>query len=155
MITIEKKLNVLIKVAELLNKNNINWAIGASLLLYFKGIAEEFHDIDIMVDESGVEIVKKILLSLGTLQPENPNMKYKTNHFLEFKIDDVDFDVMAGFVIVKDNKEYYFPLQKKSIKDYISIDSVTIPLQSIEEWRTYYELMGRAEKVKMINEAIS
>ena len=86
MITIEKKLNVLIKVAELLNKNNINWAIGASLLLYFKGIAEEFHDIDIMVDESGVEIVKKILLSLGTLQPENPNMKYKTNHFLEFKI---------------------------------------------------------------------
>ena len=62
---------------------------------------------------------------------------------------------MAGFVIVKDNKEYYFPLQKKSIKDYISIDSVTIPLQSIEEWRTYYELMGRAEKVKMINEAIS
>lgn len=149
--TIEKKLNVLSKVAKELNKADITWAIGASLLLYFKGIANEFHDIDIMVDEKDVESIKKILLAFGTLQPKNLNMQYKTKHFMEFKIDGVDFDVMAGFVIINNSKEYYFPLERKSIKDYIRMQDVIIPLQSIEEWRTYYKLMGRIEKVKIID----
>lgn len=62
MTIIQKKLNVLSMIAESLNKNNITWAIGASLLLYFKGIANEFNDIDIIIDEKDVEKVKKILL---------------------------------------------------------------------------------------------
>ena len=138
-------------IAESLNKNNITWAIGASLLLYFKGIANEFNDIDIIIDEKDVEKVKKILLSFGSLQPKNPNVQYKTKHFLEFKIDDIDFDIISGFVIVCDNDEYYFPLEKNMIKDYININDVNIPLHSIEEWHTYYKLMGRTEKVKMID----
>lgn len=148
----EKKLNILSKVAEVLNKNNITWAVGASLLLYFKGITHEFHDIDIMIYEGDVEKVNQILLSFGTLQPKNPNAQYKTKYFLEYNIDGVDIDIMAGFTIVCDNKEYYFPLEKNSVKNYININNVSIPLQSIEEWHTYYKLMGRVEKVKMIED---
>lgn len=151
MITIEKKLNILSKVAKELNANNITWAIGASLLLYFKEITNEFHDIDIMVAESDVEKIKKILLSFGKLQPKNPNIQYKTKDFMEFNIEGVDFDVMAGFVIVNNNIDYYFPLEKKDIKDYIYIQGTTIPLHSIQEWLTYYKLMDRTKKVKMIN----
>lgn len=151
MTTIEKKLNILAKVAKELNANNITWAIGASLLLYFKGITNEFHDIDIMVAESDVESIKKLLLSFGKLQPKNPNIKYKTKDFMEFNIEGIDFDVMAGFIIVNNNIDHYFPLEKKDIKDYVDIQGATIPLQSIEEWYTYYKLMDRTEKVKMIN----
>lgn len=32
----QDKINVLIKIAKELNKHNINWAIGGSLLLYFE-----------------------------------------------------------------------------------------------------------------------
>lgn len=148
----EKKLNILSKIAEVLNENNITWAVGASLLLYFKGITHEFHDIDIMIYEGDVEKVNQILLSFGTLQPKNPNAQYKTKYFLEYNIEGVDIDIMAGFTIVGDNKEHYFPLEKNSIKNYININNVSIPLQSIEEWRTYYKLMGRVEKVKMIDD---
>lgn len=151
MTTIEKKLNILAKVAKELNANNITWAIGASLLLYFKGITNEFHDIDIMVAESDVESIKKLLLSFGKLQPKNPNIKYKTKDFMEFNIEGIDFDVMAGFIIVNNNIDHYFPLEKKDIKGYVDIQGATIPLQSIEEWHTYYKLMDRTEKVTMIN----
>ena len=48
---LQKKMDVLQKIAAEFNKDNLLWAIGASLLLYFKGVAEVFHDIDIMVDE--------------------------------------------------------------------------------------------------------
>lgn len=104
-----------------------------------------------MVAESDVENTKKILLSFGELQPKNPNIQYKTKDFMEFNIEGIDFDVMAGFVIVNNNIEHYFPLEKKDIKDYIDIQGTTIPLQSIEEWLTYYKLMDRTKKVKMIS----
>ena len=149
---VEKKLEVLSKVARELNDNNITWAIGASLLLYIKGISSEFHDIDIMVAESDVQALKNILLSLGELQPKNPNIQYKTKQFLEFKVEGVDIDVMAGFVIVNKGRSFYFPLDKDNIMDYTEINGVKIPLQSIKEWRNYYELMGRTEKVKIIDD---
>lgn len=154
MTDIEKKMNVLTKVAKELNVNNITWAIGASLLLYFKGITGEFNDIDIMVAENDVEKIKKILLSFGKLYPKNPNIQYKTKDFMEFNIEGIDFDVMAGFTIINNNVEHYFPLEKKNIKEHFDLQDVAIPLQSLEEWLTYYKLMDRTEKVKMINNYI-
>ena len=151
MANIKSKLTLLSHIAKELNHKNITWAIGGSMLLYFKGITSEFQDIDIMVAEEDVEILIDVLLSFGNIQPPNPNAKYKTKYFLEFHIDGIDVDVMAGFVIVNKDKEYYFPLKKENIKDYTEINGIKIPLQSLEEWRNYYRLMGRDEKVKMID----
>ncbi len=43
---IQKKIELLQKIAHRFNEANIEWALGASMLLYFKGIISEFHDID-------------------------------------------------------------------------------------------------------------
>lgn len=149
-----KKFIVLSRIAEELNRRNITWAIGASLLLYLKGIASDFSDIDMMIAESDVEDVKEVLLSFGQQKPANPNVQYKTKAFLEFEIDGVDIDVMAGLVIVNEGVEYYFPLEKDQIRDSAKINGTVIPLQSIEQWRTYYQLMGRTGKVDLIDRHI-
>ncbi|HCD45573.1 MAG TPA: hypothetical protein DEQ64_17955 [Lachnoclostridium sp.] len=151
MESIENKLTVLSRIAKELNQKDVSWAIGASLLLYFKGITSEFHDIDIIADEADVEIIKDVLLSFGNIQQTNPNVKYKSKSFMEFIVDGVDIDVMAGFAIIYNDKEYHFPLKKEKINDYAEVNGIRIPLHSIEEWRNYYELMGRDEKVNMID----
>ena len=148
---LKHKLSVLSVVAHELNKRKIVWAIGASLLLYFKDKTDHFNDIDIMVCEDDVDQLKAALLPMGVLAPPNPNKQYKTRHFLEFTIDGVDIDVMAGFVIVKDNMEYDCSLHKEQIAEYIQLHNEKIPLQSLEDWREYYELMGRTKKVEMID----
>jgi hypothetical protein len=148
---IEKKLNVLSKIGKVLNENNIVWAVGGSLLLYLNGKADVFQDIDIMVMEGNVKEVKEILQRYGNLLLPNPNSQYITKHFLEFTIDEVEVDVMAGFVIIHKGKEYDCSLQPESITDYFLIRDTLIPLQSLDEWRRYYVLMGRMEKVKMID----
>lgn len=148
---IQKKLGVLEKVAAKLNSHGVTWAIGASLLLYLKGKVTEFQDIDLMVMEEDVEQLKSLLQPMGQLQAPNPDAQYKTKHFLEFVIDQVDVDVIAGFVIVHDGKDYSFPLQKEDIAEYITVNSQQIPLQSLAQWRSFYELMGRTEKVKIID----
>lgn len=147
----EQKLEVLSNIGKLLNDVNITWAVGASLLLYFKGIAQDFHDIDIMVVEEDVSRLKERLLSVGTLNPSNPNEKYRTKHFLEFVVEEVDVDVMAGFVIVNDGQEYDCSLKEEQIVDHVVVNDVKIPLQSVSLWREYYRLMGREKKVDMID----
>lgn len=148
---IEHKLEVLSRIAEKLNAAGITWAIGASLLLYLKNIADSFNDIDIMAAEEDVEQLKRILLDLGEMQPPNPNKQYKTHHFYEFVIDKVDVDVMAGFVIVKDGREYDCSLTWDLIVEHITVNGQSIPLQAVSDWRRYYDLMGRTKKVAMID----
>lgn len=147
----EKKLNVLSNIAGILNRNHITWAIGGSMLLYFKNKTDVFHDIDIMALEKDVEKLKSLLLPLGVLAPSTPNKHYKTKCFLEFTIDDVEVDVMAGFAIVCDEKEYDCSLRLDEIVEYICVNGENIPLQSLDTWRRYYELMGRTSKVEMID----
>jgi len=148
---IRNKLNLLSKIAKELNHINVTWAIGASMMLYFKGIISDFYDIDIMVTEEEIDEVKEVLLSLGIIQAPNPTLTYKTKHFMEFIIESVEIDVIAGFVIVNKDEKYHFPLKKEHIKEFTVINGVRIPLHALEGWRTYYQLMGRVEKVKLID----
>lgn len=147
----KQKLEVLVKIARLLNENNITWAIGGSLMLYFKGIIDDFHDIDIMVIEEDVQKLRELLLKIGNLTPANPNDKYKTKCFLEFIVNGAEIDVMAGFSIVNNGKEYDCSLKSDQIYEIYVIDGVSIPMQSPVLWLKYYSLIGRQDKVELIN----
>ncbi len=118
----------------------------------FKGITETVQDIDLMIEEKDAETAKKALCAMGSLKPPNPNAQYKTRCFLEFVIDGIDVDFMAGFVIVNDGKEYDCSLKKEDIKGAVTVQGETVWMHSIRKWRRYYELMKREEKVKMIDE---
>ena len=151
MVGIEKKIDLLCKIANLFNEEEITWAVGASLLLYFEGITDNFNDIDIMVLEKDVVKAKSILLSLGKLCQPNLKSQYTTKHFYEFIIDEVDIDLMAGFGIVYDEKVYDCSLKEEQIIKHKEINDALIPLQSVELWREYYRLMKRDKKVEMID----
>ena len=146
----EKKIEVLKQIAHRFNEAHIMWALGASMLLYFKGITEVFQDIDLMVANDDVERVRIILSEMGEIQPPNPNPKYRTKTFMEFIINSIDVDVMAGFSIISDGKIFDCSLQEEQIVEKMPLGTELIPLQSPLLWREYYRLMGRTEKVKMI-----
>lgn len=150
---IEHKLNVLSSIAEKLNSAKLTWAVGASLLLYFKGISDSFNDIDLMVVEADAERAKSLLLDMGQMQPPKPNGNYKTPYFYEFVIDGVEVDVMGGFIIVKDGQNYDCSLTRDMIVEHIVVNGQSIPLQAVSDWRRYYKLMGREAKVAMIDSA--
>lgn len=150
-----EKIEVLKKIAHRFNEAHVVWALGASMLLYFKGITSEFHDIDLMIANEDVECVRTILSEMGEIQPPNPNSKYRTKTFMEFIIDSIDVDVMAGFSIISDGKVFDCSLQEEQVVEKMSLGTELIPLQSPLLWREYYQLMGRTEKVKMIECALS
>lgn len=146
----EDKLRVLAKIGGLLNQNGIVWAVGGSLLLYFEGITESFNDIDILIDENDISRAKKVLDEVGELKAHSEDKQYRTKIFLEYTIEDVEIDVIAGLVIMQMGREYYFPLKKKHITRYISVQGTEIPLHSLKEWARYYQLMGRRERAECL-----
>ena len=151
----EHKIELLKEIARRFNTANITWALGASMLLYFKGIASTFHDIDLMISNEDIDSAREILSEMGELQPPNPNPKYKTKAFMEFVINAVDVDVMAGFSILNNGEIYDCSLKKEQIVEWLTLENAKIPLQSPLLWCAYYKLMGRKEKVDMIESALA
>ena len=147
----ETKIVVLKRIAHRFNEAGLVWALGASMLLYFKHITPEFHDIDLMVADDDADRARQILCEMGTLQPPNPSGRYKTKCFMEFVIDSVDVDMMAGFAIVSSGQTHDCSLQKEQIVETLTLDGEAIPLQSAALWREYYALMGRTAKVDIID----
>lgn len=147
----ERKLDVLADIARALNQSGVTWAVGGSLLLYFKGKTGVFRDIDLMVCETDVEKLKQAMLPLGAPAPSDPNAQYRTRCFLEFTVRGVDVDVMAGFVILENGQEHDCALKPEQVAEHILVRGEDIPLQSLEDWRRYYAWMGRTSKVAMID----
>ncbi len=150
---LKHKIEILVKIGRVLNEKNVTWGVGASLLLYLKGIAPSFHDIDLLVAETDVEKLKETLGRLGKPEAPRPDPRYKTKFFLEYDIEGVEIDVIAHFVIVSEGKDYDFPFTENDIKEHLIVSAVSIPLMSVLAWRRYYDLMGRTEKVAMIDSA--
>ncbi len=149
--TTEDKLAVLSKLGRALNEAKVTWAVGASLMLYLNKKAMDFNDIDIMTTEQDAERVREILLRFGAPVASAPAALYKTACFLEFRVDGVDIDVIAGFVIVSGGIDYPCPFTREAIAGYDRVNGVSIPLQSMADWRRYYALMGRMQKVALID----
>ena len=104
----QEKIQLLLRIVHRLNEAGVEWALGASMLLYFKGITSAFHDIDLMVADHDAECVRTILLEMGELRPSDPvpNPMYRTKTFMEFLIESIEVDVMAGFAIVHEGTVY-------------------------------------------------
>ena len=72
----QEKIQLLLKIAHRLNEAGVEWALGASMMLYFKDITSDFHDIDLMVVDRDAECVRTILWGCGRfLGPKLSNSK--------------------------------------------------------------------------------
>ena len=109
---IERKLRVLSSIAGELNARGITWAVGGSLLLYFKGLVGDFNDIDLMVAEADADAAQTVLSSLGEQLPVNPKSRYKSKCFLRFQVEGVDVDVIGALQLFATGRSITFPSQK-------------------------------------------
>ncbi|GKX30975.1 hypothetical protein SH1V18_34550 [Vallitalea longa] len=143
----------LVKVAKALNNAEIQWAVGASLMLQSLDLVEEVHDIDIIVALPDIEKAINVLEHIAVPIPIPKKDEYVTHHFYTFNIDGVDMDVMSGFRIRHCEGIYDFLLDNSSIVRTEHIDGTKIPYTSLEDWYVAYMLMiGREWKVKIIRD---
>lgn len=151
---LEHKLDILKHIAERFNEKNIIWNLGASAMLYLRGIVDDFSDIDLFVRQKDIKIAKEILETLGKMKPQHRHKTYKTEVFCEYVIDDVDIDLISGFKILKDQNLYDLSFDENEVFDTHEIDHIVVYMDSIHNWIKYYEIMGRDNKVNMLKKYI-
>lgn len=146
--------DTLVLIARVLNQADVQWGVGASVLLYYHGLIDAPHDIDIMTTEADADMVASILGGLGDEAFGDPGRSlYSTSRFLEYVIDGTEVDVMAGLAIRHEDGIYAFPFDDRAVTMRKSVDGVTIPFTSLEDWYILYQLMpGREVKVKLIED---
>ncbi len=155
-------LNIL---ADKLNKENVTWGIGASVMLHHYGLVAMPNDIDILVEEKDIEKVDSIIKEMGEKKPLNPMKTYSTKYFYEYEVQGVDIDVMAGFIINHEEGNYEYTFHKDSLiferlnhtnndpSGEHSLDNITLPFTTLEDWYVLYQLIpGREKKVQLIED---
>ncbi len=143
----KEQLNALIKIASLLNRYGFKWSLGASMMLKLRGLDVSVDDLDIIIQTDEIKRLEKII-SIYNFKKEVSSDKYRTTHFYELNIDNVDIDIMIGFKISTDGSLYTF--DDSSSTDEIKIQGVTIYLSSLEEWLKAYKAMNRKDKISVI-----
>lgn len=139
-------------MAKVLNAYDVSYAIGASALLYLKGISDHFNDLDIVFEVKDLDKLKLAFIELDAKSyPLSNNDSFKSEVFLQYQLDGVDIDVIGGFRIINDDIIYDCPFNG-IIDEYVCINEVKIPLDSLTAWEKYYHLMKREAKANMIHE---
>lgn len=148
---IEDKLTILTKLAKKFAKHKISWALGASGMLFIRGVVNDFNDLDLIIAKEDEKKVLTILRKLGIEKKLAGKPEYCSEGFYNFVIDKIDIDVIVNFGILAHHEKYKFPLVPSSVDHSYSVNGTVIPLQTLSEWSYYYHLMGRDKKVKLIN----
>lgn len=131
-------------------KQNLFWAVGASLLLKFKGIVDDFNDIDIVIDSDDFEAADKILREIASETITKSNPKYDSRYFKTYIIDGVEIDVMSEYKVHYDDEVYLFDFNRDYLLDYKLVNNIEIPLCRVEDWYSLYKVMEKDKKVKKI-----
>ena len=140
----------LIKIARRFNAADITWALGASMLLHYKGLVLKPNDIDLVIALEDITCAQRILDELGVRKPLDFNANYATRYFAEYVIGGVDVDVMAGFRIITDETTVEYILNPKTFGT-LNLKGTTIKLCPLEDWYVLYLLMPeRGERVAAI-----
>ena len=82
----KERKDVFITLAKAFTNAGVNWTVGCSLSLFFRGIVDDFHDIDLIVSLRDIDIIDEImelkpLLINGSGSPVFGNINVATQIF--------------------------------------------------------------------------
>ena len=84
-----------------LNKADIRWGLACSTNLFIRGIVDEFHDLDLLVDIKSIPKIEEIMGKLGAILKETGGNGYcESDMYMHFQFGRIDVDVISGFRLV-------------------------------------------------------
>lgn len=137
----ESRRNVLFKIMHELQKQNVNFALGCSANLFFRGIVDDFNDFDIIFEQKYTDKILKIMSELGgQLIGTGGNGFCESDMYLHYILDSIHIDFIAGFRINTFDKSYYCDLSSNPIEN-LDCEYLTLPLIPLEIQLTLYCMM--------------
>ena len=119
----------------------IRYGIACSMNLFLRGVVDEFHDIDLIVDSNDIHKIEEIMkLNNAVLKETGGNGYCESDIYMHFQFGRVDIDIISGFRLVTFNACYEYHFNPVEI-DYIHIEDNSLPMISMEALYILYSMM--------------
>jgi len=141
----KERSEVFLKICKIFKDKGVKWAVGCSMSLFFRGIVDEFHDLDLIVDREDIPVIKAIMDEIGAvLEGTGGNGFCESDVYLHYQVGRVDVDVIAGFRVNTYNTTYYYQFNEAEVDvvhlEEVGIDVPLIPLEAM--YILYYMMEG-------------
>lgn len=134
----------ILEVLRAFKEKNVHFGLACSFNLFLRGIVDEFHDFDIIIDNKDVDKVKKIMENLGAeLIATGGNGFCESEVYMNFHLGRVDFDIISGFKLLTFGTQFIYHYNEDEI-EMIKIyenETIEIPLISLEALYLLYAMM--------------
>lgn len=146
--------NTLARLGRELNRANIFWAVGGSVMLQQYGLVEQPNDIDILVNSDDLTKASEILDTLGhKIAEREKDDIFATDYFCEFSLDGFEVDLISGLKIKKGKEVFEYNFTPETPRVFFSIEKENIPFSTLEDWQLLYKwIPNKEEKINLIRE---
>lgn len=130
------------QIVSAFEKNQVRWGLACSMNLFLRGVVDEFHDIDLIIEEKDVEKVTKILKEKDAkLIATGGNGYCESDIYLHYQFGRIDVDIISGFRLITFGTCFLYKFNKNEL-DFITIDrKKEIPLITMEALYLLYSMM--------------
>lgn len=130
------------KITKKFKECHIDWALACSCNLFFRGIVDDFHDFDFIIDSNSTKNIFELMDSLGAkLVGTGGNGYCKSDLYLHYKLNHCDIDIICGFRLITFGTAFYYKYDAKEI-DFLDSEYLSgIPLISAEASFLLYAMM--------------
>jgi len=123
---------------------NIGWGIGCSMNLFLRGIVDEFHDFDLIVEGKDISNIKEIMENIGgKLLETGGNGFCESEMYLHYQVGRVDVDIISGFRVKTFETEFIYRFDFREIENCIIYEEtkISIPMIPAEALYVLYCMM--------------
>ncbi len=129
------------KIFDQFDSKGVNWGLACSMNLFLRGIVDEFHDLDIIVNSKDISTVKEIMEQNGAILVETGGNGFcESETYLHYQFGRVDIDIIAGFQLITFGTNFIYHFCKEEL-EYVNVETRKIPLISMEAMYLLYSMM--------------
>lgn len=125
-------------------KANLKYAVACSFNLFLRGIVDEFHGFDVIMDAQCIPKAKEVMENLGAkLVATGGNGFCESNVYLHYQLGRVDLDIISGFRVITFGTQILYEFNENEIEEckIHEEEEIKIPLISAEALFMLYCMM--------------
>lgn len=131
----------LLTIVNRFEEAGIHWALACSANLFLRGIVDEFHDLDLVVDARDISKIEEIMKKENAILKETGGNGFcESDTFLGYQLKRVDIDVISGFRVITFGTKFLYNFNEAEL-DFIELEGKKIPLISMEALYLLYAMM--------------
>jgi hypothetical protein len=143
-------LPILHKVYLQIKDNRNGWVITGSLGMALQGMDIDVHDIDIQTNKEGAYEIESKLKQFSTTPVNSVSSELIKSYLGKFIVDDVQVELMGALQKKLKNGNWEEPVNIENYREWVKVESMTVPVLSLYYEYEAYKKLGRYEKAEKI-----